>query len=155
MEITEAGSQDHQRRTTFIAKHPDTEITCDDITQKETALDDYRKAIEKKNDKHDNGAYDHVTQCDLAVYDNTGTYLMNIQDVQGINNPCLQGRFHEVFIVHETDDRGEGDVYTNMLSASPVLFILDERISGTLDMRACVCKAWSQAHELALCIVLE
>ena len=38
----------------------------------------YRKAIQKKNDKHDIGAYEQVTQCDLAVYDNTGTYLMNI-----------------------------------------------------------------------------
>ena len=119
LEITEAGSQNHQSRTTLFARHPDTEVTSDDITQKETALDDYRKAIEKKNDKHDNGAYDHVTQCDLAVYDNTGTYLMNIQDVQGINNPCLHGRFHEVFIVHETGDRGEGDVYTNVLSDQP------------------------------------
>ena len=113
LEVTQAGSQSHQERMT--QREREAEPTLFAPGSLDSALQEFRRSIQRKIEKHDQGWYRGVTHCDLAIYDNTNSFSVDETTIAGINDPCLHGRFREVFIVQSSGLQ----VYRDVLSGDP------------------------------------
>ena len=117
LEVTEAGSEFHQERMTQWEKTAASEATTFQPDSSDSARDEIRRSIQRKVNKYDAGWYRDVSQCDLAVYDNTTPFSVDARAIAGINDQCLHGRFREVFLI-----LGGGlQVYRGVLSNQPDL----------------------------------
>ena len=118
LEVTEAGADSHQGRMTQLERDADTESTLlvrESFDSADSAQREFRRSIKKKVEMYDDGWYRGVAHCDLAVYDNTNSFSVDQGAVAGINDPCLHGRFREVFFVHSSGLQ----VYRDVLSDDP------------------------------------
>ena len=112
LEVTEAGSEEHQRwMTDFEATGGDRLLPGDGWTL-HGIVEQIRVAIERKVEKFDDGSYGAC--CELAVYNNTQDALSQ-EVVAGVDDPCLHGRFDGVHLVDGNH------VYADVLSDAPQL----------------------------------
>ena len=110
LEVTQAGSERYQEQLTQCEIRSASTPTCNDLMPLDCGHEEIRRAIEKKIEKYNEGAYRSVEVCDLAVYDNTNSYSTGQDGIESVNEPCLQGRFRKVFFVRDRQ------VYTDVLS---------------------------------------
>ena len=113
LEVTEAGSESHQERMTQWER--EAEPTLFAPGSFDSALREFRRSIQRKIKKHDDGWYRGVTHCDLAIYDNTNSFSVDKKVIARINDQCLHGRFREVFFVQSSGLQ----VFRNVLSDEP------------------------------------
>ena len=103
IEITEAGEENYQKWLTHLEQADPTEVESVPLeasTQRTAA--EIEKAIRRKIEKYDRGAYRSPDACDLVVYDNTawGGFLDATDVLHRIGRPeRLLGRFREVHLV--------------------------------------------------------
>ena len=101
LEVTEAGSERHQKAMAKFEKQACTQPTDEYLEPFDNGVQEIRSAIKRKNSKFDRGAYQNVRRCDLAVYDNTNSYTTGHDAIANVNEPTLAGRFHQVFFVRD------------------------------------------------------
>ena len=111
IEVTQGGSKAWQKQLTELEKEPDS-VKLSRPPKQEVTTEEIREAIARKIDKvHKNGAYQGVPACDLAVYNNTDSFDVNDELIDGVNQPSLCGVFRRVYFVANS-----GRVYTDVLS---------------------------------------
>ena len=103
IEITEAGEENYQEWLTYVERgsSPDAESVPLAASTPRTAAE-IGKAIQRKAEKYDCGAYRGQDACDLVVYDNTawGGFLDTTEVLHRIGRPNrLIGRFRELHLV--------------------------------------------------------
>ena len=116
VEVTEAGSERHQRAMTDVSKSSvivGAEPALRRLAPFDDGIEEIRRAIEKKNKKYDEGAYRRVSNCDLAIYDNINSYSCSDDEVADVSQPCLEGRFRRVVFVQDEQ------VYIDVLANRP------------------------------------
>ncbi len=97
VEITEAGEEDYQR---WLTEEEAAVILFDASTSRR--VEEIKRAIQRKTEKYDAGAYRDPEACDLLVYDNTawGGFLDKRDLMSGLGRPNqLLGRFRQVHLV--------------------------------------------------------
>ena len=109
LEVTEAGSERHQKAMANFEKQDCTQPTDECLEPFDDGAQEIRSAIKRKNSKFDRGAYRNVRKCDLAVYDNTNSCTTGQDAIANVNEPALAGRFRRVFFVRDRH------VYANVL----------------------------------------
>lgn len=117
IEVTEAGEEDYQRWLTAVEAADRAEgkagvhhVPFDDSMER--TVDEIIRAVERKNETFDDGAYRQPAECDLLVYDNApwGGFDINdevIAEVASHNH--LSGRFREIHLI------SGGKVWLDML----------------------------------------
>ena len=116
IEVTQGGSKAWQKQLTELERQPDS-VKLSRPPKLEITKKEFREAITNKIDKvlH-KGAYQDVATCDLAVYNNTGSFDVNKKLIDSVTDPSLCDVFRQVYLVASS-----GRVFTDVLSSQPQL----------------------------------